>query len=365
MELVYSKAALTQHLETPLPVYILFGEDDHSKDEAIEILTTKLIDPDFADFDFEVMDADNTSVEDILSSSGMVPFNSKRRLIIIRSAQVFKKRERSSDIERLVDGISKLSGVVTLVFRVAAEEEGSRAKTAIGVKFDNAVKAKGAIVHCKQLTEGELIAWINAEIKVEGKSISPDAASKLIQAAQGHRIALRNELEKAICYAGDAKNITLEMVETVATFDPEDVMFKLVDSIAQRKTDEALKLFHEILRRENKPQAVAGKLLALLSRQYRMLLQAYELAQIKIDSNSIRSLPEEISAQLPGEGSILTLMWKARDLFGAVKNMNRKLLLRSFDLILECDMANKGGQEGSEDVVTNLQLLILKLCSLK
>ncbi len=365
MEIVYSKSVMSQHLQNPLSIYVLFGDDDHSKNEAIDLLVAELIDPDFADFDFEILDADNNSVEDILSSSSMVPFNSKRRLVIVRGAQVFKKRDKTSDIERLIDGISKLSSVVTLVFRVASDEEGSRAKTAISVKFDNAVKTKGALINCKQLTETELIAWIHSEIQIEGKTIAAEAAQRLTQASQGHRLALHNEMEKAICFAGNAKHVTLEAVEAVATFDPEDVMFKLVDAITKRQTDLALKLFYEILRRENKPQAVAGRLLALLSRQYRMLFQAYELAQVKIDPNTLKSLPEEIGNQLPSEGSILTMVWKARDLFGAARGLDRKLLIRSFDLILECDMANKGGQEGSEDVVTNLQLLILKLCSLK
>ena len=175
-------------------------------------------------------------------------------------------------------------------------------------------------------------------------------------------MALHNELEKAICFAGDAPYITLDMVEETCSYNPEDVMFKLVDAISNRNADRALRLFHEVLRYDTKPQSVAGRFLALLARQIRMLTQAHELGRRKQDANSVKNLPAEIAAELPGDGSIVSMSWKARDLFGAARQWTREDLVRAFTLLVDCDIANKGGEEGSEDVVTNLELLILQLC---
>lgn len=351
-------------LEPLRRVYLLYGEDDTQKDEIVEAICAVALDPSFADFDSETLDTASTGVEDILASAGMAPFGSPYRVVVVRGAEVYRRREKSANAERLAQGIEKIGGATILVLRVAAaEDERSRGKTAAHPKLDAAVVKNGLLVQCRPLSPEALAGWIDSEARRAGKSIDPEAADRLIQSAHGERLALHNELEKAICFAGDAPNITLEMVEATCSFNPEDVMFKLVDAISQRNADRSLRLFHEVLRYDTKPQSVAGRFLALLARQIRMLTQAHELGRRKLDPNSLKNLPAEIAAELPSDGSILSMSWKARDLFGAARQWTREDLVCAYSLLVECDIANKGGDEGSEDVVTNLELLILQLCS--
>jgi DNA polymerase-3 subunit delta len=364
MEAVYSKSALKGLLDPLQRVYAFYGEDDTSKDEAIDALRARVVDESFADFDSEVMDAEARGVEDILAAAGMAPFGSAARFVVVKGAELFRKRERSADAERLAQGIAALNAGSCLVLRVAAaEDEARRGKTAVSAKLDAAVKAHGALVQCKALSGQAMVDWLFIEARNAGKSLDDAAAERLIQAARGDRVAMLNELEKALCYAGDRPDITLDMVEATCSYDPEDVMFKLVDAISQRNQDRALKLFHELLRYDNKPQAVAGRLLALLTRQYRLLLQASELARAGVDAGMLKSLPNDIAQNLPSEGGIGSMAWKARELFSSARGWNRRALAGAFDALLECDLSNKGGEDGSGDVVTNIELLILRLCA--
>ena len=152
-------------------------------------------------------------------------------------------------------------------------------------------------------------------------------------------------------------------VEAVCSYDAEDVMFKLVDAVSQKNADRALRLLQEVLRYDTKPQGVAGRLLSLLNRQVRLLWQARELMERRIESQAVRNLPADASAELPAEGAITQMAWKAGDLFRMARGWSRTSLLRAFDLLLSCDLANKGGEEGTGEVVTNLELLIARLCS--
>jgi DNA polymerase III subunit delta len=366
VEAVYTKESAKTLFDPIQKVYAFYGEDDQGKDEALDLLRSKAVDEGFTDFDFEVVDADVRPVEEILAAAGMAPFASPVRLVVVRGAEIYRKRERSSEAERLAQGIAALGACSCLALRVgAAEDERSRGKTILSAKLDAAIKANGAAVQFKALTENALVSWLDGEAREAGKSLDEAAALRLIQAARGERTALGQELEKAICYAGDAKHISLEMVEATCTYDPEDVMFKLVDAISQRNADRALRLFHELLRYDNKPQRAAGRLLALLSRQFRMLTQASELARKRVDAGMLKSLPPDVAGDLPTEGSIVSMAWKGRELFGMARAWDRKALAETYGLLLECDLNNKGGTEGSEDVVTNLELLILKLCRTK
>lgn len=344
-------------------VYLLYGEEDTQKDELIDTIRASSLDASFADFDSEVLDANALGVEEILASAGLAPFGSRYRVVVVKGAEIYRRREKGADAERMAQGVLGLPAASVLVLRVAAaEDERSRGKTAVNAKLDAAVKERGLLVQFRPLTGDALVDWLDTEARRAGKGIEREAAERLVRAAQGERLPLRNELEKAICFAGDAPFITLEMVEATCSYNPEDAMYKLVDAISQRNADRALKLFHEVRRYDTKPQSVAGRFLALLARQMKLIAQAHELSRRRIDANGLKSLPAAIAAELPADGSIATLTWKARDLFGYARHWTREDLLLAYTLMLQCDVANKGGEEGSEDVVTNLELLILQLC---
>jgi DNA polymerase-3 subunit delta len=111
---------------------------------------------------------------------------------------------------------------------------------------------------------------------------------------------------------------------------------------------------------------VAGKLLALLARQYRMLWQAKFLVEKRIHPRDVRALPPELAGELPGESSIAQLAFKAADLFSQSRLYSWAELTCALERLLFCDLANKGGatDEGDafgSDPASNLQLLVLEL----
>ena len=128
-------------------------------------------------------------------------------------------------------------------------------------------------------------------MKQEGKRIDSGAAEQLIQNAGTEMLVLEQEIIKLACFSGDRELITGRDVAMVVAASPEDVMFTTVDAITRRQTDRALLLLAELHRYDPKPQAVAGKLLALLARQYRMLWQAKYLSDKRINPRDVRSLP--------------------------------------------------------------------------
>src|SRR5579872_3185307 len=274
MEAVWRPRAAVELFEPIRRVYLFHGEDDPQKDDALEQLRARAVDESFLDFDYEILDADTRTPEEILAAAGMAPVGSAARLVVVRSAEVYRRRDRQSEAERLAQGIERLGQASCLALRVAAEEdEKSRGKTILSAKLDAACRAHGVTVHCRALSEQALVDWLCEVAADAGKRLPENAAQRLVQAAHGDRLALSNELEKAICISGKGPVITLEMVEMTCSYDPEDVMFRLVDSITQRDADRALRLLRELLRADPKPQSVAGRLLALLTRQYRMLVQ--------------------------------------------------------------------------------------------
>ncbi|HLK59288.1 MAG TPA: DNA polymerase III subunit delta [Chthonomonadaceae bacterium] len=366
MEITYKSGHFAALWQPALSgIYLFCGEEDRLKQEALQALKTHVVEPDFQDFDLEELNA-SVGADAILAASGQAPFGSERRMVVVKGMEQWRDRSKQSEAERLAEGIARLGDTACLALIVAAEEDEARRKTGITVKLDNAVKKQGVLVWCRALSGEGLAEWIVGRVHVEGKRIEGEAVSLLMETVGHEMRPLEQEILKLVCYVGERAAITVRDVGQVVASSPEDVMFTAIEAISRRQTDRALTLLTELHRYDPKPQAVAGKLLALLARQYRMLWQAKFLAEKRVNPREVRNLPPDLAGELPSEGHISQLAFKAGDLFAQSRNYTWTDLSHALDCLLLCDLANKGGATDEtgifgSDPVGNLQLLVLDL----
>jgi DNA polymerase-3 subunit delta len=347
-------------------VYLFAGEEDRLKAEALQALVDHVIPEDCRDFDLELMDASAVGADAILAAAGQVPFSADRRLVLVRGMESWRERAKASEAERLAEGVERLAESACLVMIAGAEEDEGRRKTAVTPKLDGAVKRTGALVNCAGLRGEGLVAWILSRAQAEGKQIRPDAVRLLIDLAGADMLPLEQEILKLACYAGERETIEARDVSAVVSASSDDVIFQVVDAVVQRRTDRSLTLLDELHRHEPNAHAVAAKLLALLARQYRLMWQAKHLVAKRIHPRDVRNLPEEIAANLPTESSIVQAGYRVGDLFTQSRGYEWSELAGALDLLLRCDLANKGGATDetghfSTDPAGNLQLLVLEL----
>jgi len=81
-----------------------------------------------------------------------------------------------------------------------------------------------------------------------------------------------------------------------------------------------------------------------------------------VQPGQLKNPSDSIKQDLPADGSILPMAWKASELFRAAKSWDRPSLLHGMELLVECDLNNKGGETGSQEVATNLEILVVQLC---
>ncbi len=367
MELIYKPGGSRTLIHPELQrVYLLWGAEDELKSEAARAIVDAALDPDFADFDQEVLDGSSATVAEILAAAGQAPFGSPRRVVEVRGMETWRDRARQTEVERLAEGVASLPETACLLLLASADEEEGRRKVAITVKLNNAVKKHGALVQCGALQAKGLDEWVAATAAREGKQFSPGAAARLIEAVGTEMRPLEQEILKLVCFVGDRGAITADDVARVVCSSPDDALFGLKDAIAQRRTDAALSLLSELHRYDPKPQAVAGKLIAVLSRHYRTLWQAKYLVEKRISPRDVRSLPEAIALELPDEGSIAQVAFRAGELMSAARGTTWEEIETAMENLLLCDLANKGGVTDESDLynsepVNNLQILVLLL----
>ncbi len=142
-------------------------------------------------------------------------------------------------------------------------------------KLYKAVTAKGYAALCEMQDETMLKKWIMGLLKKENKRITPDALNLLLDKTGTNMENIRREVEKLVCYRYFDEGITVEDVEALCIVQVQNKIFDMVEAVAQKRQKEALDWYYDLLALKEAPM----KILALISRQFHMLLQVKEMRQ--------------------------------------------------------------------------------------
>lgn len=356
-DLIYRPDMADSWLDTRQSAYLIHGSDARTLSDVVEKIIGRWIRAEDADFDLDRLDAAAVPIADIVSSLQREPVLGDVRIVVIKSCAVL--RDLTSDANRLAAAIQQLGDRAMAV--LVKEEQSATSKSASTVltsRLDAAIRSVGMVVSCPELSETVLVRWMIAYAGAADKKLEPHAAKVLYQRRGGDRISLSLELDKVIALVGEREPITQTDVEMVLAHDPEDVMFGLVDAVAERRTGEALVLLRSAARYETRSHALAGKFLTLLTRRLRLLYQALELRSEGIRPGDLKRLPDRVVTALPAEGSITSMAWRGNALWTEAARWSRSEVVHALEMVMDCDAANKGEDHGSDDPMTNLEVLI-------
>lgn len=107
----------------------------------------------------------------------------------------------------------------------------------------------------------------------ENKRITADALNLLLDRTGTDMENIAKEVEKLVCYKYYDEGITKEDVEELCTVRIQNKIFDMVEAVANKKQKQALDLYYDLLALKEAPM----KILALIARQFHLLLQVREM----------------------------------------------------------------------------------------
>ena len=122
------------------------------------------------------------------------------------------------------------------------------------------------------------------------------------------------ELEKLICYCMDKDIVETSDVEAVCTNRISNHIFEMINAIADKRRQDAMKLYYDLLALKEPPM----RILFLIARQCNMLLQVKEMSAKGFDHKAMGSklgLPPFVAGKYVTQAS----RFKISDLKAAVK----------------------------------------------
>ncbi len=352
----------------PPRAYLLKGDDDYQKQQALDKLLATLVSDDFIDFDLEYLEGDSATADRVMAGLNVPPFGSGRRVVLVRYANKMQPEEQ----EKLASRLERIpqSGCLMLV-NPAAEKSDGRPKKGSEVIGDlsRAVRKVGEVrefgAERGMEKTGLATDFAKGRFATARKKISPQALRLFLQRAGTDFSIIDTEAQKLIDYSGDSPEITERDVAAVTSETPEEKIFKLLDAVGGRDKAQALRLLGELFEAGTSPDADAPKTLSTLARQFRLIWQIKMLVDAGVSAFTKAAVPDDIRRDLPSDPNILDVLarqaWQTKRLTEQARRFSRKDLARCFTAIARADAMLKGAAGDIEDPKLVMEMLVVEL----
>ena len=316
--------------------YIFHGEEAYLREYYTRQLRDLICDGPAGDFNYHKLPTEGLTAQAVSDALEAMPVMAERTLVELDDFNLYGKMGEA-ERERWIELLSDIPDYATLllVHDTVAWKPDRRVK-----KLTKAIEDNAQIVEFEKQNTRQLTEWLRRRLRPYGKTIDDATAEYLIFRTGGGMTLLASETDKLASYAS-AHEITRQDIDLVTEPVLEAQVFAIVDAIAARKGEEALRMLRDLLTMQEEPIPI----LAAMGSQLRRLYAAKVLQE---EGNGVRGLMDLYKLNnYPARKSVdsaarLPLAWCAR----------------AVELCAETDIKLKTSYDDSERL---LELMVLQL----
>ncbi|MBQ9306119.1 DNA polymerase III subunit delta [Butyrivibrio sp.] len=251
--------------------YLIYGDEAYLRLQNRDKLV-KALGGGASSMNFTKYEGDQINPAQVIDMAETMPFLSDKRVILVENSGFFK-----NGCPELADYLKSPSETTYFIF---IEKEVDKRKDIF-----KAVSKIGLEMNCDTQDEDTLKRWIAGKFASEGKNISPRAAAFFLERVGTDMSNISTEIEKLICYCIDRNEITVDDINAVCAGWLTSRIFAMTDAIASQDQKKAIDLYYDLLALKEPP----AKILALITRQFNIMLQVKEMSANRKDRSQIAS----------------------------------------------------------------------------
>jgi DNA polymerase-3 subunit delta len=278
-------------------VYLLFGDDELAIGEFISRLREKLGDASSIALNTQTFEGPSLDLAALAEATQAVPFLARRRLVVVHRAGAclsggVQRQDRFMEILAMVPASTAL---------VLVETSDSKAASALQTWAD--AHSAAAYVRTFSSPKGEaFVRWLVDRAKGLGGQIEPQAARLLAELVADDPLTGDHELAKLLDYVGRSRPVLEDDVRRLTPYHGQSDVFAMVDALGAGDGRRALALLHRLLEDESPRYAFS-----MITRQFRLLLQAREALDGGRDPATTLSLHPYVASKLASQARQFTL----------------------------------------------------------
>lgn len=218
----------------PDPVYLLHGDEDVLKDEAVRALLDAAVDAAARDFNLDrrvAADLDAAALHTLVNTPPML---AARRAVVLRGVEQLGKRKTKlrDELLRYLDAPNPTTLLVLV--------------TGAGEDPDAELTRRATTVALEALPPERLPRWVGHHAAALKLALEPEAVELLVTAVGNNLSALARELEKLAALAGDRAATAADVTALVGVRHGETV-YDLVEAALERRAARAAQLVEPVL----------------------------------------------------------------------------------------------------------------------
>ncbi len=318
-------------------VYLFYGDEPYFIDELTDYLTENTLTDIEKDLNQYVLYGRDSSAAMVVNSSKQFPMAGDKQLVVLREAQDMDLKKEET-LGLLLSYIKNPQPSTVLVIA-------HKYKT-IPAKLLKAISAsdKAVAVESKRKYESELPAWITAQVKNSGYSISDKAAIMLVEFLGNNLEKINNELSKLYINLTRTKAITEESVEQFIGISKDYNIFEFQKALAKKNITVANKIANHFA--INPGENSIFKTIPMLFNFFSKVL-------------IIHSLPDKSESSIISKAKISP--YTKQDYIDAYRNYNAKKVMDIIGWLRECNTRALGIDNYSVDQGELLKELVFKI----
>ena len=310
-------------------IYLLCGEEAYLRKQYRDKMKAALVEEGDT-MNYHYYEGKDTKIDEVVDQAETLPFFADRRVMMIENSGWFQKGG-----DKMAEYLPKLPETTYMIFVESQVDKRS--------KLYKIVKNQGRISEFNHQDEQTLKRWILGMLKKENKNITQADLEFLLERTGTEMAHIKTEMEKLLCYTMEKTEITGEDIEMICTKRVQNQIFDMINAIADRNQKRALQLYYDLLTLKEPPM----RILALIGRQFNLLLQVKELGK-KGYSQKVISEKTGLHGFVVGKYEKQALKFKTAELRQALE---------------ECVEADENVKTGKMQDTMSVEILICKYSS--
>lgn len=224
--------------ESVAPLYVIEGDDAYLRELAVREIKQKCLNG--SDIDFCVLEGSNVKQSPELLTEALVqyPFLAEKRVVLVR------------------DYSPTAAELKTKRFDVFNDPPDFSVAVIVNSSPCEALKKLPCVtvVDCSKASSAVIARYVRVTLKKSGVAISEQNAALLADYCLNDMARVCGETEKLAAYCLNGGEVTAEDIESLVTRDVDYRIYEMTEKLALKKTDEALDILNDMLKKNAEPQ---------------------------------------------------------------------------------------------------------------
>lgn len=260
-------------------ICLIFGAQDLMiKNRLNKLLNERLGTVD--DFNCVKFNADNIELDEVLFECTMMPLGSNRKSVVLDNANFLSgekssKKQLTKEQEKVLLNYLEFPNEDCDLYFIVHSSTLSESNP-----ICKKIREVGKIVESVNPNEKEWVAYVYKLFEKYGIIADDSVINEFLKRTNNDAMLINNEVKKLALY-GD--KITMEVLDLLVAKPIDDNIFDLINFIMTNKKDDALKLYRDLIVKNEEPVAI----IALIATQLRFYIDVFTLSEEKIFQDDI------------------------------------------------------------------------------